>query len=413
MNHGSKQFLAWTIAFGLSTAIYGGGAYWLKKSASNHGDNDHDLTDADEHGGDNPQSNHETAHGDSHASAHNGGSPSDGHEGNVASTHNGQLDEEGHAKDHGADHGKTPHTAEHGEQHASKTASEGDHHASAAPAAHEGKAKETDSGHHALAETNHGEAKPQEHAQQNENKPKNDGHATHWTYGKNDANGPSHWGDLAKNFSLCEKGMEQSPIDIRKAASSNEAPEIAFHYGQASLNVENNGHTIQSNLVGGDNHITIDGEKYSLAQFHFHSPSEHRIAGASADLELHFVHKNSSGGLAVIGLMIHERSGKENKLFKPVWDILPRELNSKATQSAAMSLSALLPANRQYFHYKGSLTTPPCSEGVRWFVLKDPATMSGGQVEMYSSIFDGPSNRPVQPLQGRDVITNGPPSFAH
>ena len=238
-------------------------------------------------------------------------------------------------------------------------------------------------------------------------------HKSEWTYGKLDANGPANWGDLAQNFSACEKGLEQAPIDIRQANYSAKAPKISWHYGTAKIEVENNGHTIQSKLLGGDNHITVDGEKYTLAQFHFHSPSEHRLSGVPSDLELHFVHKNAAGKLAIIGVMIDEKSGTENKSFKPIWDILPRDLHSKIAGSLDVKLANLLPKDRDYFHYKGSLTTPPCSEGVRWFVLQDPLRMSSGQVEMYSSIFQGPTNRPVQPVNGRDILTNKPPLLAH
>ena len=130
-------------------------------------------------------------------------------------------------------------------------------------------------------------------------------------------------------------------------------------------------------------------------------------------MELHFVHKNKDGKLAVIGVMINEAAGKENKAFKPVWDVLPRDANTKAPGNVDLKLTALLPSNAQYIHYKGSLTTPPCSEGVRWFVMKDPITISSGQLEMYTSIFDGSTNRPVQPLQGREILTNVAPAMAH
>ncbi len=386
MSHGSKQFLAWTTAFGLSTAIYGGGAYWLKNAGKAYLAQDDHFAD-DEHGA-------KPEHGDEHAAKSEHGNehaaPAHAEEHAAKSVHGKEHAAPAHAEEHAAKsvHGKEHAAPAHAEEHAAKSEHSKEH---AAPA-------------HAQAAndpgTKHDAAKPADHA-------------PHWTYGKSDAGGPSHWGDLAKNFSMCEKGMEQSPIDLRQATSSKDAPKITWHYGSAKLNVENNGHTIQSNLAGGDNHITIDGEIYSLAQFHFHSPSEHRISGVPADLELHFVHKNSSGGLAVVGVMINERAGKENKSFKPVWDIIPRDFNSKAAKTAELNLTSLIPAGRQYFHYKGSLTTPPCSEGVKWFVLKDPTTMSGGQLEMYSSIFGGPTNRPVQPIQGREIITNGTPVLAH
>jgi carbonic anhydrase len=363
MNHGSKQFMAWTLALGLSGTIYGGGAWWLKsKKPSGH------SSHSDE--------GHEDSHGDAHSESHE----ADEH---AAAAH-GDTHDNGHGDSHGDSHGDN-HAASH----------EADHHDEHAAAKH-------DSGHG----DEHAEAKHTASAPAADHKP-------HWTYGKNDAAGPAHWGDLSVNFSACEKGMEQSPIDVKSASFSAVAPKLVWHYQTAGLAIENNGHTIQSNIKSGDSFITIDGEKYTLAQFHFHNPSEHRFAGTPSELELHFVHKNAQGKLAVVGVMINEAAGKENLAFKPVWDQLPRELNSKAAKEVDFKLTSVLPARKDYVHYKGSLTTPPCSEGVRWFVLKDPITMSSGQVEMYSSIFEGATNRPVQPLQGRDVITNTAPAMAH
>ncbi len=284
---------------------------------------------------------------------------------------------------------------EHGDEHAAAPAAHGDEHA-AAPAAH--------GDEHDAAAPEHSDAHaaaPAAHA------------APHWTYGKGDASGPSNWGSLASSFYQCEKGMEQSPIDISGGQYSTKAPKIVWHYDQAKLDVENNGHTIQSSDASKENFVTIDGEKYTLAQFDFHNPSEHRIKGIPSDIEMQFVHKNAEGKLAVIGVMINESSGKENKAFKAIWDILPRSKNTKAPTQAIAKLGDLLPKDRDYYHYKGSLTTPPCSEGVRWFVLQQPISISAGQVEMYSSIFEGSTNRPVQPIQGRDILTNKTPVVAH
>jgi len=364
LNHNSKQFAAWFFAFGLSGAIFGGGNYWLE----------HRLHAKSSHPSD---TEHATAE---HATAE-------------------------HAT---AEHATAEHaTAEHATaEHATAE------HATAEHATAEHATAEHATAEHATAEHATGSVKASS-APSEKSPSAHDEHKSEWTYGKLDANGPANWGDLAQNFSVCEKGLEQSPIDIRQAKYSAQAPKISWHYGTAKIEIENNGHTIQSKLLGGDNHITVDGEKYTLAQFHFHSPSEHRLSGVPSDLELHFVHKNATGKLAVIGLMIDEKSGTENKNFKPIWDILPRDLHTKAAGSLDMKLVNLLPKDRDYFHYKGSLTTPPCSEGVRWFVLQEPLRMSSGQVEMYSSIFQGTTNRPVQPVNGRDILTNKPPLLAH
>lgn len=389
MSDGAKQFLAWTMAFGLSATVYGGGAYWLKKNATHH---DHTAQkDGEAHHG----QSHEPQKHDLALSAHHGdlqhedsrhstskGSESEHHE-TAAHSEPVAHKEENHNPSLSASHDAHP--------------PQNDHHPKDAIATH--KVDETAAAH---------PAKEEHHSNHKDKHPD-----VHWTYAKNDAGGPAHWGDLAKNFATCEKGLEQSPIDISKAKPSKIAPKIDWHYGTASVHVENNGHTIQSNLADGKHFIEIDKEKFQLAQFHFHAPSEHRIGGIPSDMELHFVHKNSSGALAVIGVLINELAGRENKFFKPIWDIIPRDLNTKVETPAKVSLSSLMPTSRQFFHYQGSLTTPPCSEGVRWFVLKDPITMSSGQIEMYTSIFHGPTNRPVQPLQGREIITNGPPVLAH
>jgi carbonic anhydrase len=369
MNDGSKQFSAWFLAIGLSGTIFGGGTYWLKK----HAPSSHDINDSAETSG----------HSEEHAAA-----------------------------PHGEEHAAAP--AAHGEEHAAAPVAHGDAHA-AAPAAHgDAHAAAPHAEEHAAAPATHGEehaAAPVAHGEEHAAAPA--AHAPHWSYAKRDSNGPSNWGSLAPNFYQCEKGMEQSPIDISGGAFSAKAPKIVWHYDKAKLDVENNGHTIQASDASKENFVTIDGEKYTLAQFHFHNPSEHRVKGIPGDLEMHFVHKNAAGKLAVIGVMINEGSGKENLAFKPVWDLLPHAKSTKAPRQAAAMLTSLLPANREFFHYKGSLTTPPCSEGVRWFVLQQPINISAGQVEMYTSIFEGSTNRPVQPMQGRDIITNKQPAMAH
>ena len=167
-------------------------------------------------------------------------------------------------------------------------------------------------------------------------------------------------------------------------------------------------------MANDQNFVMIDDEKYNLAQFHFHSPSEHRVGGIPADMEMHFVHKNKAGKLAVIGVMIKETPKGENALFKSLWELLPREFGTKADSQPTMNLLSILPKHHEYFHYAGSLTTPPCSEGVRWFVMQESIPMSAGQVDMYSSIFGANTNRPVQPVFTRQIIESiGPTDVAH
>jgi carbonic anhydrase len=234
-----------------------------------------------------------------------------------------------------------------------------------------------------------------------------------WSYIKSAVDGPNHWSDLSESFSACSVGTQQSPIDINDMAFSQATPELRFNYGRAKLNLQNNGHTIQGRPVGGQHYVTIGDKKYDLAQFHFHSPSEHSIAGIPSDIELHFVHKNAVGELAVVAVLINESSHRESSDFKSIWQTLPRSVNSETSTSQQITLGSLLPKGSAYAHYQGSLTTPPCLEGVKWFVLTTPMAMSSGQVETYSSIFQGATNRPRQPLKGRKVLTNSPLVNAH
>ena len=193
---------------------------------------------------------------------------------------------------------------------------------------------------------------------------------------------------------------------------SQSTPKLRFHYGRAKIRLENNGHTIQGQPVDGQHYLTVDGETYDLAQFHFHSPSEHSVAGIPSDIELHFVHKNAEGKLAVVAVLIDESSGGESSEFKPLWQLLPRTPNTESASKRHLEIGRLLPKGSSYAHYQGSLTTPPCLEGVQWFVMTSPLTMSSGQVEAYSSIFQSPTNRPRQPLKGRQVLTNSPQGLA-
>ncbi len=392
MKHQGKQAIAWALALTAASSVYAGGGWWMKRLASNHNSG---HGDEHEESADHESPGHEAASEDS-----------DSHHGDTA-----KKDE------HGSEHGAEDKDTGHKEEHAAAAHADSEHKKDEHVSAHEEKPKAPE--HHA---NTHGD-KADEHKKADSHadtktaeKPAkaHDGGAPHWSYLKSDPTGPSSWGNLNEQFAQCEKGREQSPIDIKGAVSKASAPHITWHYSPVAVNVENNGHTIVAGMPNTQNHITIDSEKYTLAQFHFHNPSEHKIGGIPADMELHLVHKNDKGALAVIGVMIHEKAGDENPFFKPLWSILPRTLHSKAESTPTINLTKLLPTHRDYFHYAGSLTTPPCSQGVRWFVLKDPVTMNGSQVELYSGIFDTPTNRPVQPMFGREIIqSSGPATVAH
>lgn len=222
---------------------------------------------------------------------------------------------------------------------------------------------------------------------------------TQWAYEGDGA--PSEWAALAPEFVICGEGKAQSPIDIRDAVETA-LVDIDFHYGETANNIVNNGHTIQVDVDAGS-HIVYNGITYDLLQFHFHAPSEHTIAGEAAPMEIHFVHKDrNSNNLAVVGILLSEGDG-ENAAYKPIIDNMPAEAGEAAPVGEDIALAALLPERRGYFTYQGSLTTPPCSEVVRWLLLDTPVELSSAQIAAYRAIYDG-NARPLQPLGERDLL---------
>ena len=222
----------------------------------------------------------------------------------------------------------------------------------------------------------------------------------HWGY--EGASGPTAWGALSAEYILCAEGKQQSPIDIA-AGSPQDLPEIAFHYRPTNLSIVNNGHTIQVNYTAGSS-IEVGGIVYKLLQFHFHAPSEHTINGKHSALEMHLVHQNSDGALAVIGVLID--SGQTNEEFAPIWSELPAKAGEEQhSENTIIQADNLLPDQHKYHTYDGSLTTPPCSEGVRWFVLQSPIEMSESQISTFENIINN-NNRPVQSLNGREILAH-------
>ncbi len=221
----------------------------------------------------------------------------------------------------------------------------------------------------------------------------------HWGY-EGDA-GPSHWSQLSPDFALCEEGLAQSPIDIRDAVETD-LVDIGFHYGETANKIFNNGHTIQVNIDPGS-YIVYNGIRYDLLQFHFHAPSEHTIAGEAAALEIHFVHQDrNSGNLAVVGILLTEGAA-DSEAYAAVFDNLPAEVGEPEPAGNPIALAPLLPEARGYYTYQGSLTTPPCSEVVRWLLLDEPLALSPEQVAAFRAIYAG-NARPTQPLGERDLL---------
>ncbi len=227
------------------------------------------------------------------------------------------------------------------------------------------------------------------------------GGAPHWSY--SGPEGPEHWGDLDPAFVLCKNGKEQTPIDIRGAHDSDLQP-IHFDYRPVPLKVINNGHTIQINVKSGGD-VTIGGAQYQLVQFHFHKPSETAINGKYFDMEVHLVHQDEGGKLAVVAILL--KNGKEDPFVQTLWSNLPPEEGKEyAPGNVTVNVGSLLPADQNYDTFAGSLTTPPCSEGVKWYVLKSPVQVSAAQIAAFGKLF--PMNaRPIQPTNSRQILESG------
>ena len=221
-------------------------------------------------------------------------------------------------------------------------------------------------------------------------------HVAHWSYGGE--GGPAEWGKLRPDFSTCANGQRQSPIDIRGGVKVDLEP-IKFNYRPTGFNVLDNGHTVQANL-GQGNSIEVGGRRYDLVQFHFHRPSEERINGKQFDMVAHLVHKDPEGRLAVVAVLMDQ--GKQHPMVQLVWNSLPLEKNDELQSPVPLDMNLMLPEDRRYYTYMGSLTTPPCSEGVLWLVLKQPAQLSAEQLAVFTKLY--PMNaRPIQQASGRMV----------
>ena len=221
--------------------------------------------------------------------------------------------------------------------------------------------------------------------------------AAHWDYAG--AGGPQAWSSLKPEFAACSNGQRQSPIDIRGGLAVDLEP-VRFEYQASRFAVVDNGHTVQVNLAQG-NAIEVGGKRYELLQFHFHRPSEERIDGRQFEMSLHLVHKNSEGQLAVVGLLFDK--GQANAVMQQVWNNLPLEKNEENQAAGAMELAELLPKDRRYFTYMGSLTTPPCCEGVKWIVMRQPVSRTKDQIDIFARMY--PMNaRPIQSASGRRIM---------
>ncbi|MFQ2382200.1 carbonic anhydrase [Aeromonas dhakensis] len=219
----------------------------------------------------------------------------------------------------------------------------------------------------------------------------------HWEY--SGEAGPAKWASLTPEYGQCA-GSNQSPVNLSGLVKAELAP-LRFHYLAGGRSVTNNGHTVQVDYAQGSS-LELDGMHFELKQFHFHAPSENLIEGHSYPLEGHLVHANDQGELAVVAVMFEP--GKANGALSQVWQSLPAKAGELRQLKEAVSAEPLLPAKRDYYRFSGSLTTPPCSEGVRWLVMKQPVQISQAQIDAFKAVMHHPNNRPVQPLHGRLVL---------
>ena len=218
----------------------------------------------------------------------------------------------------------------------------------------------------------------------------------HWGYEGHE--GPAHWGDLAEEYVTCKTGKSQSPINITGSKPAQLA-DIKFSYEPSALDIVNNGHTIQVNYAAGSS-LDVGGKKYKLLQFHFHSPSEHTVDGKPYDMVAHLVHQADDGQLGVIGILM--KKGKANPVIDSIWSQLPKHAGDHKQADTKINVTELLPAKHTYYNYSGSLTTPPCSEGVNWMVMQTPVEVSAEQIATFTNIFST-SVRPVQALHERSI----------
>ena len=225
---------------------------------------------------------------------------------------------------------------------------------------------------------------------------------TKWTY--EGATGAEHWSELDPDWAACNAGKEQSPIDIR-SAKKVELPSIRFEYKSGPLKyLINNGYTIRVNYhdaPGSGNFMIVGDKRYQLTQFHFHRPSEEYIHGKPYDMVAHFMHQSSDG--RVVGVAVLLKVGSSNATIQQLWEHMPMTKgDEQEIAGVEVNPAGLLPHDTAYYTYMGSVTAPPCTEGVTWFVLKAPIEVSMKEINAFAKLYPH-DVRPIQPLNGRVV----------
>lgn len=218
-------------------------------------------------------------------------------------------------------------------------------------------------------------------------------------WGYSGEEGPDNWVKLSADYSACA-GSNQSPVDLTGFIEAD-LEAIEFDYKPGGHEILNNGHTIQINYAAGSS-IVVDGTKFELKQFHFHAPSENLIKGKSYPMEAHLVHADSNGNLAVVAVMFE--AGGENQALAKAWAQMPDKAGINSTLNTTIAVDDVLPSVRDHYRFNGSLTTPPCSEGVRWLVLKKSIPASMDQIEQFAHAIHHPNNRPIQATNARLIL---------
>ncbi|MGC3872890.1 carbonic anhydrase [Halomonas sp. GXIMD04776] len=218
-------------------------------------------------------------------------------------------------------------------------------------------------------------------------------------WGYSGAKGPENWAELSPDNFACA-GKNQAPINLTGFIEAELQP-ITFDYQKGAEQILNNGHTVQVNYEQGSS-IDVDGITFDLKQFHFHAPSENHIDGESYPLEAHLVHASDEGDLAVVAVMFEEDTANEG--LKKAWTKMPEQAGEERALPSSVRAEDILPENRDHYRFNGSLTTPPCTEGVRWLVMKQPLTASSEQIERFADVLHEPNNRPLQPVNARPVL---------
>ncbi|WP_417913740.1 carbonic anhydrase [Candidatus Electronema sp. JM] len=219
-----------------------------------------------------------------------------------------------------------------------------------------------------------------------------------WSYAGE--TGPEHWAALDPAYALCGQGANQSPVNLSGMIEAELEP-LKFDYTGLVTKMRNSGHTAQADYSAGS-FLTAGGTTYELKQIHFHAPSEHLIEGKQFPLEAQFVHVSADGQIAVLAVVYD--LGEANPELKKLWRQMPKKIGEEVGMAAQVRAEKLLPENRDYYRLSGSLTTPPCTEGVLWLVLKNQSTLCASQVQQFSEVMGHPNNRPAQPLKARAVL---------